>query len=233
MRRYLRLAEDERPKRRTVADALAVLQSLPAFSDRAKLRLAVHPLRLPSGKIVGLVDLEYHAGDDLVFVASLATSTKFHAARQAASQREEFDIFRLDKASAEAGNASVTLADGTSLRSVEVIPARLPYRPSELEQRIIYRFVEMRGAQDRCFPRLSDRTPPAFRKFVPEHICALDCQALAQLEPPLLKVFASYLMDHDSELSSLSSQKLADALANFGVRPIKPRPRKKHARVLP
>jgi hypothetical protein len=112
------------------------------------------------------------------------------------------------------------LTDGTLLRAVEVVPVHLPNKPSETEQRIIERFIEMHHATDHCFVCLRNRVPPAFRDFVPEHIRSLDCQALTRLEPPLLKAFAAYLEDHDEKLGPMSLQTLANALATFGVRPI-------------
>ena len=227
MRHYYRFAEDDRVKRRTIADALAVLRTLPGFGEQSRAKVRIGALALNSRDVVGLVDIEFNGPlPEVVCLVSLTTAARFHAIRGAAARREYFDIIRLDGATVD-GAGTVTLADGTSLRAVGVIPANLPYEPSELGQRIIYNFVLMRGAEDRCFPSLRDRSPADIRYMVPEHVRVLDCHTLSQLEPPLLKVLAGYLTEHDNALETPSPQTIADTLAMFRVRPIRSRPRKK------
>lgn len=217
MKRYLRLAENERTQRRTVSDALSVLQSLPGFTNDSHTKIVLKPFRLPSGQIVSLVDLELCDGDDLVFVASLPSSTEFRALRQSASRHQRFEIGALDCATVDASGV-VRLIDGTILRSVEIVPAHLPYEPSELDWRIICHLISMHNAKDRCAPRWRDKAPIEIRDMTPPYLRSFDCSEIAKLKAPPLKVLASYIADHDTEHPTPSMQKISDALATFGVR---------------
>jgi hypothetical protein len=226
MIRFLRLAEHERTQRRTVADALTVFRSMPAFTNDARVDVVVTPFHLPSGNTVSLIDLRLCDGEEFAFIVSLPSSTTFRAHRKGSREIDIFDISLLHRATADA-YANVRLGDGTILRGVEVIPERLPYDPSDLDYRIVYSLILMCDAVDRCIPRWRDKASPDIRAMIPAHLRMLDCQAVSQLEAPPLKVLAAFMADHDPILKSPSLQKIADALNTFGIRPTVARPRKR------
>ena len=136
---YHRLAPDGHAARRTIADALEVLHTLPDFSDTSYARIRVQRLRLPSGDLVGLIQLEFTGSlPEAIYVISLPTAARFRAKWLGCAERRGGDIFALDQATVD-GMGNVTLADGRLLQAVEIIPARLPMTPSELDWRIFSR----------------------------------------------------------------------------------------------
>ena len=50
---YHRLAQDDQGLRRTIADALVVLRTIPDFTDQSRANIRVQPLKLTSGELVG------------------------------------------------------------------------------------------------------------------------------------------------------------------------------------
>ena len=225
MRRYERLAEQDRVLRRTVVDAIEVLRSIPDIAEQSRAVIRVNPLGLPSGEVVGMVDVEFDGPlPEMVCIVSLPTSGQFRAIRRGASQYECFDIFRLDGATVD-GASNVRLADGTALRAVEMLPAHLPYESSALDLRIIRHTIALIRAKKRCYRHFRDGLEPQFRDMVPKHLRFLDCSKLSGLNVPPLKVIEAYIADHDPTLQPLSQQKIVDALRKFGIRVPIPRPR--------
>ena len=70
----------------------------------------------------------------------LAPAAEFWAKRQGEADARRFGIHELDGAKVDNDNI-VRLSDGTVLRAVEVIPAKLPLKPSELDWRIVRNHV--------------------------------------------------------------------------------------------
>jgi hypothetical protein len=137
MQPFVRLQEERRTSRRTVADALDVVGQDLAPNEVLRAQIRIGPLRLPSGKCTALVDVVF---PDLGYIVSLPTSARFRALSDTSSRHQLFEIFRLDGAEVCA-DGSVRLADGTQLRAVEVIPTHLPYKPSKLEERILQHVI--------------------------------------------------------------------------------------------
>ena len=222
--RYERLAEDTRDQRRSIADAIEVLGKFAGFGGSARATLWVAPLFHLFGRPVYLVNLQFRAHYDLVFLVSLPTAIRSRAIVAASSLVTEVHLEELDGATVDV-NANVHLHSGRILRGVDVEPAHLPYDPSKLEWRIICLLAKMQNAETRCFPFWRDKAPAEIREMIPAHLRMPDCQAIAQLKAPPLKVLQGYLADLDPPLK-ISMQKIADTLAIFGVRPVRPRPRK-------
>jgi hypothetical protein len=59
MRSYEILAQASQSSRRTIADALAVLEAEAAFGEDDTAQIRIGHLRLPSGEIVGLVQVVF------------------------------------------------------------------------------------------------------------------------------------------------------------------------------
>jgi hypothetical protein len=151
MQRHEWLREAERNRRVTVSDAIEVLAQSGAFGGGDVAEIQVGGICLPSGKVVGLTNVSFNNDAlDKTLVVSLATSAQFNAKRQGESAARTFSIFELDGATV-ANDGSVRLSDGTILRAVEVIPANLPLKPSELDWRIVRHVISIIGAEDRCY----------------------------------------------------------------------------------
>jgi hypothetical protein len=122
MPEYQRLFDENSKSRRTIADALEMLREFAGFDEGDRAKISIGPLRLPSGDVVGLVDVRFD--DPLrkkVWIVSLPTSAQFRAICPGSSRRKRFDIARLDEAAVDA-EAAVLLTDETKLRAVEMIP---------------------------------------------------------------------------------------------------------------
>lgn len=225
MRQYEQLQEDQRLCRRTLADALEVLRDHAGFDDHHRAEVSVGLLQLPSGHVVGQVVVLFDAAsDDRIYTVSLPSAAHFRAIRDGCSHRDRLDVERLAGALID-GDGHVTLADGTGLRAVEVMPVHMPNRPSELEWRIVHHTISILGAEEQCYRRLRDDVPPALRHMTPD-LRFLDCSRLQDLNLRPLKLIASLIAEKEPHLRKLSTQKVADALRTFGIRVPKPRPRK-------
>jgi hypothetical protein len=223
MRRVEILREESRNYRRTIADALEVLRELAGFgeSDRAEVR--VDPMRLPSGEVVGLVHVLFDAplGDGRSII-SLPPSPQFRAIIEE-SARQTFEISRLNGAVVDA-DATAVLADGTRLRAIEVIPARIPYNPSKLDWRILHSVLAMANA-GHCYRSLPEGLPPHLAEQVPD-VRAIDFARLYAnpIKLPRLSMIERHIRRKNSDLNP-SRQKIADALRTFGLHVPRRRPR--------
>ncbi len=218
MPRYEWLQEDRRNKRRTIRDVIEVLPEDIAFEHARAAQIRVGALRLPSEEIVGLVSVFAESADDeTIFIVSLPTSKQFQASRQSSAEIETYDIFQLDGATFDRSGAE--LADGTQLRAVEVIPALLAYRVTDLDWRIVYHTIEFIKAEEECYSY-----PIHFER--PRD--ALDCSALPALKDriPLLKQIQGYIADREPARKNLSEQQIANTLRKFGMRIPTGRPRR-------
>jgi hypothetical protein len=217
-----RLLEKDRSSRRTIADAIEVLRQACDFNSQDRAEIRIGPLRLSSGDVVGLVDVRLPVRDN-VFIVSLPTSSQFSAICPRASQRDCFEIFRLDGA-VVGFDGNVVLKDGAALGAVEVIPTRVLHDPTELDWRIVQLTVAMIGAENLCYRSLRAGVPQPQQDMVPD-LRRLDCSKLYGLDLPPLKEIAFYIGEQDRTLRKLAPQKIADALRKFGMRVPKPRPR--------
>jgi hypothetical protein len=208
---YARLQEGHRTRRRTVADARDVVRRV-FGPDAPRGHIRIGPLRLPSGKCTALVDVIF---PDLGCVVSLPTSARFRARSGIRAGHQEFEISRLDGAAVET-DGSVRLVDGTGLRAVEVRPTHLPYHPSELEERILAHVISLTNAGSYCYRSIREGLPEHLQDRVPDRR-ALDYSRVRTIQAPPLKVIRAHIEDHDPDLK-VSNQKIADALAMYGVR---------------
>jgi hypothetical protein len=120
---YQRFAQDDKALRRTIADALAVLRTVPDFTAQSQAEICVGPLRLPSGEVVGIVELRFIGSlPEVVYIVSLPTARYFRAVKPSLPQPTRYDITRLDAARVDR-HGTVILADGSVLHAVKLIPA--------------------------------------------------------------------------------------------------------------
>ncbi|MGY4334513.1 hypothetical protein ACVWWG_008930 [Bradyrhizobium sp. LB7.2] len=212
MLRFESLQDDKREDRRSMADAINLLQP----DGTWKGEIQVRGLNLLSEEIVGLVAVFVeNAAAQTTSIVTLPSAKQFRARRYESQEFEEFDIFRLDRATFD-GSCNVGLVDGTRLRAVEVIPALLPYNVTDLDWCILHHTIAMMKAEQECY------TYP-IRFAQPSD--ALDCSRLPSLtgRVPLLKQIHWYIADREPALKDLSEQKIADALCKFGMRIPRPR----------
>jgi hypothetical protein len=210
MQPYVRLREERRTSRRTIADALEVVRQESGLDDIGRAHVKIHLLRLASGQCPALVDVVF---SDLGCGVSLPTSSKFKA-RGTNARQQKLEISRLDCAEI-CPDGSVLLADGTWWRAVEVVPTLLPYEPSKLDEKILGHVISQTKA-DYCYRSIREGVPEHLREMVPD-IRVLDFSRVRMIKAPQLKMIRGYISDHERELR-VSNQKIANALAMFGIR---------------
>jgi hypothetical protein len=221
MQHHERLREEERNQRRTVSHAIDVLAHDAGFGSADVAEIQVGIMRLPSRDDVGLVNVVFDSRTlGKTLIVSLATSAEFRAKCQGEKDTRRFSILELDGARVDY-NGIVRLSDGAVVRAVEVIPAKLPLKPSDLDWRIVHHVISIVGAEDQCYRSLREH---AKRKCldVPEEMIPemrfIDCSVLDGLELPSLKHLAKQIGLKDPTLKRLSCQQIADALRKFGMR---------------
>lgn len=221
MQHHELLREEERNHRFTVSHAIDVLLKSAGFGDDDFAEIHVGILPLPSRDMVGLANVFFDSRTlGKTLVVSLATSAEFRAKRQGEADARRFSIFELDGAKVN-NNGIVRLSDGAVLRAVEVIPAKLPLKPSDLDWRIVHHVISIIGAEDHCYRSLREHARPkcldVLEEMIP-NIRFLDFNALEGLELPSLKYLAAQIAKKDPTLKRLSHQKISDALRKFGMR---------------
>src|ERR1700693_511122 len=90
MQQYVRLQEEYRTTRRTVADALEVVRLKLCLDEIPRAEITIGPLQLPSGKCTALVSVVF---PDLGCIVSLPTSGQLRALSGTSSRQEVFGIF--------------------------------------------------------------------------------------------------------------------------------------------
>jgi hypothetical protein len=210
------LAENDRGKRRTIADALEVLRTSANFEQGDVANVRIGMLRLPSDQIVGLVLVSFDSTvHRKTFFVSLPTADRFRAKLENMPGSQEFEISRLDGATIN-GEGHVQLSDGTQIRGVVVIPTLLPYNITPLDWAIIRQTVAELGIKEECRydpGELIRRTWGAN----PFH-GSIDCSKLSGRQAPLLKTIQARIEDDEPNFRTVSLQKIADTLRKFNMR---------------
>jgi hypothetical protein len=215
MRNYERLLEDKRTSRRTVADAIAVLEQSAAFGSDDTATIQVGRLQLPSGEVAGLVQVIFDLPcSEQSYVVSLPSSTHFYSRRSNSAPQE---VELLHQALVDS-RAEVVLATGTSLHAVELVPARLPVEPTELDYRIVYATIAFTGGRQTGCRKLRDE--PSLQDVIDQipDLQFLDLLRVQNLPIPSLDSIAAYLRQTGPDLPVPSNEKIASALLNFGLR---------------
>ena len=221
MQDFQLLSQADRDRRRTVSDALNVLARDAGFGSADTAEIRVGFLQLPSSEVVGLTNVYFdNRSTGKTVVVSLATAADFWAICQGEADARRFPILELDGASAN-NDSIVRLLDGTVLRAVEVVPAKLPRNPSELDWKIIHHVISIVKVENQCYRSFREHAKPACAD-VPEEMIPedriIDCSALQIGNLPSLKYLKQQIGRRDRSLKNVSHQTIADALRDFGMR---------------
>jgi hypothetical protein len=229
-RPYNVLREASRDQRTTIADAINVLETEANFKSDDCATVWLQPLQLQTTVVVWLVSVIFDGPADAVgFVVPLRTAKAFFAVDMNDSRKRRFEIELLEGATIDASGV-VSLANGDQVRALELVPAQLPYKLSELDERILHLTLSMiKGAESRCYRDLRDDLPAAERGGIPS-LRFLDFSKLAEgperpaLKVPYLKVIRGKFEETYPRAASPSEQKIADALKKAGIRVPRRRP---------
>jgi hypothetical protein len=216
MPQYGLLAEENRRKRRTIADALEVLRTKANFEQNDVAKVWLGELRLPSKMSVTLVCVSFDSKThEKTFLVSLPTASSFRASLEGAPKSQEFEIDRLEGAMID-GRGHVRLSNGDQIRAVEIIPALLPYDITPLDWAIVRQTIAILGIEEQCRYDPGGRLPEV--EFNPFDY-AIDCSKLSGHRPPLRKTIQARIEDDKKTgFGTVSLQKIADTLRKFGMR---------------
>lgn len=217
----VRLCEEGRTKRRTVADALEVVRQEGGGDQIVSACIRIFVMEFPSKELIALVDVVF---PELGRRVSLPASSRFSARPDTRPERQEFPISCLGDAVVKA-DGSVVLSNGTCLRAVEVIPTNLFNQPSALDEKILCCVIALTKAN--CIRNLRDEVPEYYRDQIPDW-WVLDHTLVRMIKAPQLKVIRGYIADNCSDLQ-VSLQKISDTLKKFEIRIPRRRPRAKPA----
>lgn len=224
---FVILGSKDRRSRRTIADCLEVVSGHVDLSTLDEIKLQIGSLRLPSGQIVDLSLVRFHA-HDAIYVVSLPSSTEFTALPEGGHQRERFNITQLHGSAVDA-QGNVSLAKGGILRAVEVIPTPLPLKPTNLDWRIIHATLSViEGAAEICYRHFTSGLPAPYCDMEWPPLLAIDCAKLPFVPALKLNEILYRLCKLDKSFAQISSQKIADTIRKFGI-PIAPTRVRKHS----
>jgi hypothetical protein len=215
------LRNGERHRRLTVSDGIEVLAEDAQFESDDLASIRVVRLRLPSHEEVGMVHVMFDSQAlGKTMVVCLATSAEFRAKCQGETISRQFKIFELDCAEVY-NDGIVRLSDGAVLRAVEVIPVKLPLRPSELDWRIVHLVISIVAAEDACYRSVREHAKRSCadvsEEMFPEDRF-IDCSTLNAVTLPSLKYITQQIGKRDPTLKRLSRRKVAQTLGKFGMR---------------
>lgn len=214
------LAEEDHRKRRTLADALEVLRTDANFQEGDEAEITLGMLKLPSGEIVYLVHVGFQSAvHQKTFLVSLPTAAKVRARFLGDPKLQELEMERLNGAIAN-GRGDLLLSDGAQIRSVEVIPALLPYEITPLDWTIIRQTIAELGIEEhsRYDPDPDDPGFEAARTYLGRLLLnSIDCSKLTGHPRPPLKSIQARVQDY-TEFGLISLPKISDTLSKFGMR---------------
>jgi hypothetical protein len=168
-------------------------------------------MRLPSGEKVGLVDIRFDSPHRKT-VCCVPVATHFTAIPDGFPVSRRFQIARLAKARID-GGSHIQLDDGGQLRALEIEPACLPIKPSNLDWRIVHLTLELVGARD-CYRSLREDFPSDQRDMIPD-LHFLDLARLSVLALPPLQDITRFI---GGRYKKASGQQIANSLRKFGMR---------------
>jgi hypothetical protein len=225
---HVRLAAEDRDTRAKITDAIAVLRAEAGFGERHRAKIQVLPMRLPSAKVVGAVDVVFEAPwVPCVYIVGLRYAPGFRG-RPPRSGHARYPIFELNRAAVDAAG-TVTLADGTVLENVELLSAPMLAEPTDLEWQILTAALKVIEDGEASVRSLREGVPAAHAQFVPD-VRALDWARLPGRKLPPLKELVAAIKGVDARLKNVAPQTIANALRKFGLRVPVPRPRVNKAR---
>jgi hypothetical protein len=227
----------------TLAEAIHIVERSPGLSERAQIVMHVGRMNLNAGKHLHLVVLDYKLSPsaESTFIP-LQSGNTFRAIEDITSQRREYPIEVLDGGTVS-HDAVVTLQDGTTLRAVEIIPGRLPYQFTPLDEKIIHAAISVAQIEGSAYRSFREGLPEEdtkrtvvtgaeffefieFGEFV-DGFKFIDFGKLAQVEKPRLKL--KHIQREFIKLFPAaeipSEQKISDTLALVGLWNPKRRPK--------
>lgn len=224
----------------TIAEAIHTVEKKHVLSQRANIVMHVGRMNLNAGKHLHLVVLDYKPSpsNESTFIP-LQSGNTFRAIEDLTGQRREYPIELLD-GGLVSHDAVVTLQDGTTLRAVEVVRGRLPYKFTPMDEKIIHAAISVAKIESAVYRSFRQGLPEEdakrimavgdelieFGEFI-DGFKFIDFSKLAQVEKPVLLLLN--IKGKFEELFPLekspSEQKISNTLASAGFWKPKRRPK--------
>jgi hypothetical protein len=208
--RYSSLECDGRKTMRSLADALTKLRELGNLSDRESVEIKTTGIRLPDGRLSGIVSVWGPQQQDgtrrVIFMPSSAT----FSAKTTLGDRLQYEIQKLNDATSDA-EGNVELANGQFLYQIELIPAPAHYDFSLTEQEIVRAaivFLQREGLlEHQCYRSVDEMLPD---------LKLLDYAQVAKVQIKRLQPIAHYIMD-DLKLPNVTEARIRATLKRAGM----------------
>lgn len=205
----------------SIADAVQALCDEAGFRSGDQARITCGDLKLPSGEIISLTGLLFERGNRHVYTVWLRSSKTCRARYQ--SELLNFETAELADAVVD-NDSNVTLIDGRVIRAVQITPTKLPYIISNRDWRIVHAAISAAEAEHRSYAIPLPANPQQIAEA--RNLNLIDYGAVSSIKAPYLKVIKGTFLRQNSDISSLSEQKISDTLSKFGIRHKRARPRR-------
>ena len=188
--RYPYLEFDGRKTMRSLADALTKLRELGNLSDRENVEIKTTGIRLPDGRLSGIVSVLGPQQQDgtrrIIFMPSSAT----FSARTTLGDRQQYEIQKLNDARSDS-EGNVELANGQFLHQIELIPAPAHYDFTLTEKKIVMAaivFLQREGLlEHQCYRSVDEKLLPGVK--------LLDYAQVAKVRIKRLKPVVRFIME--------------------------------------
>jgi hypothetical protein len=208
--RYPHLQCDGRKTMRSLADALTKLRELGSLSDRENVEIKTTGMRLPDGRLSGIVSVLGPQQQDgtrmIIFMPSSAT----FSARTTLGHRVQYEIQKLNDARSDS-EGNVELANGQFLHQIKLIPAAAHYDFTPTEQQIVRAaivFLQREGLlEHQCYRSVDEMLPD---------VKLLDYAQVAKVRIKRLKPVVHYIMD-DLKLPCVTEALIRATLKRAGM----------------
>lgn len=184
------LEYDGRKTMRSLADALTKLGELGNLSDRENVEIKTTGIRLPDGRLSGIVSvLGPQQNDGTIGVIFMPSSATF-SARTTLGDRQQYGIQKLNDATSDS-EGNVELANGQFLHQIDLIPAPAHYDFTLTEEKIVVAaivFLQREGLlEHHCYRWLDEKLLPGVK--------LLDYAQVAKVQIKRLKPVVRFIME--------------------------------------
>ena len=181
---------DGRKTMRSLADALTKLRELGNLSDRENVEIKTTGIRLPDGRLSGIVSVLGPQQQDGTRMVIFMPSSAAFSARTTLGDRLHYEIQALNDATSDA-EGNVELANGQFLRQIDLIPAPAHYDFTLIEKKIVMAtivFLQREGLlEHQCYRSVDEKLLPDLK--------LLDYAQVAKVQIKRLRPVVHYIMD--------------------------------------
>jgi hypothetical protein len=188
--RYPYIEYDGRKIMRSLADALARLRELGNLSDGETVEIKTMGIRLPDGRLSGIVSvLGPHQQDGTRRIIFMPSSATF-SARTTLGERQQYEIQKLNDATSDS-EGNVELANGQFLHQIQLLPASAHYDFTLTENKIVMAtivFLQREGLlEHQCYRSVDEKLLPGVK--------LLDYAQVAKIRIKRLKPIVRFIMN--------------------------------------